>query len=258
VRTLLSTANAQSEKEGYVSEIKAMGKAVPGKDVAVLKIEADNLPTVVLGKADAIGTGDATYALGYPAIATLDDSKPIEATFTSGVISAKKTMPDGWSVLQTDTTISHGSSGGPVFNPDGKVIGVATFGSVDPQTGEAVQGINFVVPINIVEEFLDQANVEPGEGRLSQLYREGIQLEAQERYHAALKKFQEVEDLNAQFPYIQQQISKTRKATVDHPESKLPLVLGVVSGGLSASGAAFLLVRRLRRFRTQQKAVPHS
>lgn len=257
VKTLLSTANAQSEQEGYVSDIKAMGKAVPGKDVAVLKIEADNLPTVALGTKDAIGTGDSTYALGYPAPANIDDSKPIEASFTSGVISAKKMMPDGWSVLQTDATISHGSSGGPVFNKEGEVVGVATFGSVDPQTGETVQGINFVVPIAIVKEFLDQANVEPSEGRLSQLYREGIQLLAQERYKAALKKFQEVEDLNPKFPYVQTQITEARKATVKHSESKLPLV-GIAGGTLGVSGAIFLLARRLRQLRAKQKAIPYS
>lgn len=258
VKTLLSTADAQSEKAGYVSDIKAMGKAVPGKDVAVLKIDVDNLPTVMLGEEDVIGTGDSTYALGYPALANIDNSKPIEATFTSGVISAKKTMPDGWSVLQTDATISHGSSGGPVFNKAGEVVGVATFGTVDPQTGETVQGINFVVPIDIVKEFLAQANVQPEQGRLSQLYREGIQLAAQKRYQAALKKFQEVEDLNADFPYVKQQITKARKGLVDHPESKLPLVAGVAGTTLAAGGSIFWVIRRFRHSRTQPKAVPHS
>lgn len=258
VRTLLSTANPQSEQEGYISDIKAEGKAVPGKDVAILKIEADNLPTVNLADNNTIGTGDTTFALGYPAVADIAKGKPIEASLTSGLISAKKTMPDGWSVLQTDAAISHGSSGGPVFNKAGEVVGVATFGSVDPETGQTVQGINFVVPINIVQEFLAQANVESEEGRLSQLYREGIQLMAQKRYRAALQKFQEVQNLNSKFPYVQQQISEAQKELAEHPETNLVMVGGIAGGTLASGGILYLLARRLRRSRLQKSVVPHS
>lgn len=256
VKTLIGATKVA--EEGYTSDIKAIGKAAPGKDVAVLKIEADNLPTVTLGAADSIGTGDATYILGYPAAATIDDSKPIEPSFTSGLISGQKSMPDGWKVLQTDAAISPGNSGGPVFNKEGEVVGVATFGSIDPETGAQVQGINFVVPANIVQEFLDQANVEAERGRLSKLYEEGMLLRSQERYSAALKKFQEVEDLNPEYPYVKQQITEMRQALVDNPESNLPMLAGAGAGILGTGGGMYWLSRRFRRSRTQSSAVTHS
>lgn len=254
IKTLIGAAKV-TPQEGYASEIKAIGKPAPGKDVAVLKIEADNLPTVALGTTDSIGTGDPTYILGYPAAATIDDSKPTEPSFTSGLISGQKSMPDGWKVLQTDAAISPGNSGGPVFNKEGKVIGVAAFGSIDPETGAQVQGINFVVPVNIIREFLDQANVEPEMGRLSKLYEEGIMLRSEERYKAALDKFREVEDLNPEYPYVKQQITEVRQALVDHPDSNLPIIAGIGAGVLGAAGAAYWLVRRSRKSRIQSGAV---
>lgn len=256
VKTLIGATKIT--EEGYTSDIKAIGKATPGKDVAVLKIDADNLPTVALGAADSIGTGDATYILGYPAAATIDDSKPIEPSFTSGLISGQKSMPDGWKVLQTDAAISPGNSGGPVFNKAGEVVGVATFGSVDPETGTQVQGINFVVPANIVQEFLDQANVEAEMGRLAKLYEEGMMLRSQERYGAALKKFQEVEDLNPEYPYVKQQITEMRQALVDNPESNLPMLAGIGAGVLGAGGGIYWLTRRLRKSRADSSVVSHS
>lgn len=257
VKTLVGAAKVDAEQEaGYTSDIKAIGKAVPGKDVAVLKIDANHLPTVTLGAADSIGTGDPTYILGYPSAATLDDSKPIEPSFTSGLISGQKPMPDGWKVLQTDAAISPGNSGGPVFSKSGEVVGLATFGSIDPETGAQVQGINFVVPVKIVQEFLDQANVQVEEGRLSRLYQDGMMLKSQEKYGDALKKFKEIEDLNADYPYVKQQIAEVRQALVDHPESNLPLLIGCGIGALGAGGAVYWLTRRLRRARAQ--VIPHS
>ncbi|NJO79149.1 MAG: serine protease [Cyanobacteria bacterium RM1_2_2] len=255
IRTLIGATEVTAE--GYASDIKAVGKPTPGKDVAVLKIEADNLPTVALGAVNSIGTGDSTYILGYPAAATIDHSKPIEPSFTSGLISGQKTMPDGWKVLQTDAAISPGNSGGPVFNKDGEVVGVATFGSVDPETGAQVQGINFVVPANIIQEFLDQANVEAETGRLSKLYEEGMMLRSQERYKAALDKFQEVEDLNPDYPYVKQKITEMRQALVDNPASNLPMLAGIGAGVLGGGGGIYWLIRRLRKSRTQSKVVSH-
>ncbi|QYO64984.1 hypothetical protein [Leptolyngbya sp. 7M] len=58
-----------------------------------------------------------------------------------------------------------------------------------------------------MQDFLAQANVTPEEGQLSKPYQQGIQLMAQQCYRTALQKFQEVENLNPQFPYIQQLFS---------------------------------------------------
>ncbi|HEY9659911.1 MAG TPA: serine protease, partial [Allocoleopsis sp.] len=111
--------NEDLSKQGYLSEIKAMGKPTPGKDVAILKINQQNLPTVILGDDKSLETGDRIYILGYPAAAITNNSTDNEASLTAGLVSARKTMPDDWEVLQTDAAMSSGNSGGPVFNDQG-------------------------------------------------------------------------------------------------------------------------------------------
>ena len=75
-------------------------------------------------------------------------------------MSAKKNMKDGWEVLQTDASITHGNSGGPVMNEQGEVVGLATFGSIDYQRQAEVQGMNFIVPSTIVQEFIKKAKID--------------------------------------------------------------------------------------------------
>ena len=95
-------------------------------------MEGTNLPTVKLGDDTKLKTGDRVYAMGYPAVATVTDVLNIaqaiqEPTLTQGIISARKEMAGGWSILQTDASIHGGNSGGPLFNDDGEVIEVNTF-----------------------------------------------------------------------------------------------------------------------------------
>ena len=66
---------------------------------------------------------------------------------------------------------------------------MATFGTVDPATGEEVSGLNFAVPTAVVREFLRAANVEPAEGVTTRLYREALDLEARRHDRKALLLF---------------------------------------------------------------------
>src|SRR5271170_5191159 len=79
-------------------------------------------------------------------------------TVTNGHISAVKMDYKGSPVLQSDAAITHGNSGGPAFDPDGKVIGIATFGA------QEAAGFNFFVPINTAMEFVRQAGAPPESG----------------------------------------------------------------------------------------------
>jgi serine protease Do len=207
----------QNIQKGYTCEIKKIGEPAPGKDVAILKIEGnDNLMTVSLGDDTDIKTGDTIFVIGYPAAATfnpaLADESAIESTMTSGLVSAIKTMPGGWKVFQMDAAISGGNSGGPVFNKKGEVIGIATFGSLDTQTGALVQGMNFAIPVSIAKQFLNETNVTSTESSLTALYKEGLALYGKQKFKKAYEKFSAVNDLNPGYPYIQDYISKTRTA----------------------------------------------
>lgn len=118
-------------------------------------------------------------------------------------------MKDGWEVLQTDASITHGNSGGPVLNEYGEVIGLATFGSIDYQRNAEVQGMNFIVPVTIVKEFIRKAKIEPEMSDISLDFEEALDLFDEERYKKALEKFDAVKENNGSFPFIDKYIKET-------------------------------------------------
>ena len=227
----------QAVQRGFGSDIRKRGEPIPGKDVAIIKIDKTNLPTVKIGDDTKLTTGDKMFIMGYPAVATfhelLSQESQIEPTLTSGLVSAKKTMQGGWDVFQTDAAMTHGNSGGPVFNEQGEVIGIATFGSIDYQRGGAeVQGMNFVIPMSVAKQFLKEVNITPSESNLSKLYEEGLIYYDNEQFSRALEKFREVNELNPGYPYVQQNISDARVAINEgRDKSWSPVWFYVLAGG---------------------------
>lgn len=118
-------------------------------DIAVVKIEANNLPTVPLGDSDKARVGEFVIAIGNP--------YGLSHTVTVGVLSAKgRPISAGDSgreyenFLQTDAAINPGNSGGPLLNLQGEVIGINT--AILPYA----QGIGFAIPINMARSILNQ------------------------------------------------------------------------------------------------------
>ena len=198
------------------AKLVTKGNPIPGKDVAILKLEGKHTyPTIRMGNDKDMRVGDQVYVLGYPAVATfhplISDESISEASLTRGLVSAKKNMKDGWEVLQTDASITHGNSGGPVMNEYGEVIGLATFGSIDYQRQAEVQGMNFIVPSTIVEEYIKKARIDPEMSEISLTYEEAMDLFDDSRYKKALEKFDEVKEMNPSFPFIDKMIKDTER-----------------------------------------------
>jgi serine protease Do len=114
-------------------------------DVAVIKIDASNLPVVQLGDSDTVRVGQFAFAIGAPF--------KLDYTFTYGVISGKGRTKlidtGGYSItdyLQTDASINPGNSGGPLCDIDGKVIGMNTL------INGLNRGLGFAIPINMAKE----------------------------------------------------------------------------------------------------------
>lgn len=237
------------------AKLITMGAAIPGKDVAILKLQRKHeYPTIRVGDDKEMRVGDQVYALGYPAVATfhplISEESISEATLTRGLVSAKKNMKDGWEVLQTDASITHGNSGGPVLNEYGEVIGLATFGSIDQQRGQEVQGMNFIVPVTIVKEFIRKAKIKPEMSEISLVFEEGLDLFDKERYKKALAKFDEVKEMNRSFPFIDKYIDETERKIEDglDKEPKDMMMYYYIGGGVLVAGLlAFLLLRRRKR-----------
>jgi serine protease Do len=120
----------------------------PRTDVAVLKIDASNLPTVPLGKAKDLKVGEWVLAIGSPF--------GFENSVSAGVVSAKgRSLPDDSFVpfIQTDVAVNPGNSGGPLFNAHGEVVGINS--QIFSQTG-GYQGLSFAIPIDLANKVKDE------------------------------------------------------------------------------------------------------
>jgi hypothetical protein len=110
------------------------------RDLVIMRIEAQKLPALSLGDSDSIHPGDAIVAIGHPL--------GLEDTVSNGLVSAIRKVDQDLTVLQISAPIAPGSSGGPIFNDRGEVIGVATAIMLGGQN------LNFGVPIGYVKELL--------------------------------------------------------------------------------------------------------
>ena len=183
-----------------------------GKDVAILKVPGGNYPTVPLGNSDQVRLQDAIMVMGYPGVASQWGDNPLisadsnyEASATNGHISAVKTGPLGMPVLQTDTAITHGNSGGPAFNDQGQVIGIATFGN------DSVQGFNFLVAINTAMEFVRQTGVSPSRSTFDEHWDRALDLYDTGEFKSAITEFDNVLQFMPDLPDAR----KFRAAAVD-------------------------------------------
>jgi len=128
--------------DGRVLDAKLIGKSKE-IDIALIKIEAADLPAVTLGDSDALEVGDWVVAIGNPF--------GLSHTVTAGIVSAKgRVIGVGPydDLIQTDAAINPGNSGGPLFNTKGEVVGINT---VIIATG---QNLGFSVPITMVKAVL--------------------------------------------------------------------------------------------------------
>lgn len=131
-------------KDGRTFEGKVLGED-PVTDVAVIQIDANNLPTLALGNSNTLQPGEAVIAIGNPL--------GLNNTVTSGILSAtdRSSSAIGASdkrvdYLQTDAAINPGNSGGPLLNARGEVIGMNT------AIIQGAQGLGFAIPINTVQK----------------------------------------------------------------------------------------------------------
>lgn len=120
----------------------------PATDVAVLKIDASNLPVVSIGNPGKLGVGDYVLAIGSPF--------GFEQSATAGIVSAKaRSLPGDAHVpfIQTDVAVNPGNSGGPLFDSSGAVVGINS--QIYSRTG-GYQGVSFAIPINVALHVKDQ------------------------------------------------------------------------------------------------------
>lgn len=134
--------------EGRNYEAKLVGTD-PLTDLAVIKIDGENLPAAELGDSDELTVGQWVIAVGNPF--------ELLQTVTAGIVSAKGRslmgLADYEDFIQTDASMNPGNSGGALANLDGQIIGINT--AISSPTGGNV-GIGFAIPINMAREIMEQ------------------------------------------------------------------------------------------------------
>jgi serine protease Do len=137
-----------SDRREFKAEIIGID---PLSDLAVLKVDGKNLPRVTIGNSDNLKVGDWVVAIGSPF--------SFDFSVTAGIVSAKGRSIQNNNVgnyvpfLQTDVAINPGNSGGPLFDLDGKVVGINS--QIYSRSG-GYQGLAFAIPINVAADVADQ------------------------------------------------------------------------------------------------------
>lgn len=143
---------ADELKVGLADDREFVAKVIgtdPKTDVAVIKIEAENLPVLTLADSDKLRVGDVVFAVGYPL--------GVGQTVTSGIVSAKGRnqlglLEGGYeSFIQTDASINMGNSGGALVDAKGRLVGI---NSAIISTSRGSIGLGFAIPINLASSVL--------------------------------------------------------------------------------------------------------
>ncbi len=137
-----SAYEAEVNMQDRVFSDVSLVRAVPQKDIAILKIKAEGMPYVAIGDSDDLVSGEFVVSLGTPL--------GLEHSVSSGIVSAIR-QGSQMKLIQMTAPVSMGSSGGPVFNEYGEVVGITTIGSFF-----FAQNVNFAIPINYLESIIRQ------------------------------------------------------------------------------------------------------
>lgn len=119
-----------------VMNVQGLLHVDPENDIALIKVEGKGYPKVRMGDASKAKVGEKVYAIGSP--------NGLENTISEGILSGIREIDGARKILQMTAAISQGSSGGPVLNSRGEVIGIATFLIAE------TQNLNFAMPVNLV------------------------------------------------------------------------------------------------------------
>lgn len=249
---ILINSDTESSKP-FPFDIKESGTTQPGsaKDVAVIKVQLTDTPVLAIDGSDNMSLQDEVLVIGYPTggddINALDPGSILEASVYDGEISSvNKRLKDNSLVLQVDVPVSRGSSGSPVLNAKGEVVGMITFNADESESGI----VPFAVRRDVLLEFTRQAGIQNEKGRVDRLYEQGLEFFWKGDYDGAKAKFGAVQGLFPQHSEISRLINQSEQGHADqwdNPDYKIWL------GGVIAAVAA---IAGFYWFKKQQSSLP--
>ena len=229
------------------------GEMMSAQDLALLRLEAADMPTLQLADSASLQIGDRIHIVGFPTVVLahelLNATAKMEASVTSGAVSGFRQDRANQAVIQIDAPVAAGNSGGPALNDAGDVIGVLTFVAVASDSERTVQGFNFIIPSAAVSKFLDNTAVpRDGASRFNAAWHAGLRQYFMGNYRRARADLEEANRLLPELPDVRR--VRTDNAARQAGQPWLPwntiaLVMLVASG----VGYAALAVRHWQRNR---------
>jgi serine protease Do len=263
-------ASAKSELEASISVLLPNGLKLPatvvkysppvageemsGQDLALLRLEASDLPTLALGDSASLQIGDKIHIIGFPGVVLghelLNATAKMEASVTNGGVSGFRQDRANQPVIQTDAPAAWGNSGGPALNQQGEVVGVLTFVSLAADTdGTLVQGFNFVIPSAAVAKFLEGTPVPRDEAsRFNAAWYAGLNHYFMGSHRRARSYLAEANRLLPELPDVRRVVADNEARLARQPWLPWRQV-AVAMLVLSAAGYAALFAQRWRRNR---------
>ena len=236
------------------------GEGMSGRDLALLRIETADMPSLTLADSAGAKLGDKIHILGFPGVVLshelLNASAKAEASVTNGAISGFKQDIAGQAVIQTDAPAAWGNSGGPVVTSLGDVLGVLTFVTTQGGAeGGIVQGFNFVIPSAAVLEFLKATGVPLDEkSKFNEVWHAGLHDFFAGRYSRALKHFAEANRLLPELPDVRRMTAEAENPP-PRPFPWATVAVAVTIASLAAYGAMLALRWRRNRYRIRPSEV---
>ena len=211
------------------------GEAMSARDLALLRVEAADMPTLPLGDSGALKIGDKLSIIGFPDVVREHElvKDKADASVTNGTVSGFKQDRANQPVIQTDAAAEPGISGGPALNPAGAVVGVVTF--VTQGEGGAVQGFNFIIPSGAVRDFLSGTTVALDEtSRFNTAWHVALRDFFSGRYSRAATSLKEANRLLPELPDVVRITTEAAERSKTQPL----LPWGQVGGALVLAGFA--------------------
>ncbi len=238
--------------EAFPARVIASSSVEAG-DVALLKVEQSNMPSVLLAPPTEIQIGTPVLSIGYPGSTDEVTDQTLEPTNKDGKVSAKRTL-GSVPFYEISAANSGGMSGGPTVDLEGRVVGLVSFGP----SGES-QAFNFIAPSSMIAEVLNRNGVKNELGRIDETYRQGLGHYFEGDFDKATASFDQVLAIVPSHQQAQEfkQRAAERKATEgDGGSGGGGIVIAAV--GLGAVALVAVVVALLAKQRSRRPSGPPS
>jgi hypothetical protein len=223
-------------------------KGFSASDVALLKIEAKDLPIVQLSN-DPVTQNEKISLFGFPGDAdnSLTDNSKLGVTVTNGAISSIRDAAGSTSKLyQSDADASQGNSGGPAVNEDGHVFGLLTYRFSSGESTDAAK--SYIRDIKDFKDLMKSKDITPNTvSATQQAWQKGLDLYSKHHYSAAQTQFEKVKELYPPHRLADSYIDMSKQAVSEGKDIKdpsIPLLLLGIGAGVGGIGIGVIMIAR--------------